>query len=44
MLNMAVRNGKIQGICFEEEGLMLHHMLFADDSLLICRAEENQAT
>lgn len=40
---MAVDNGKIQGIQFLVDGPMIHHMLFADDSLLICRETEMQA-
>lgn len=43
MLESAVCNNKIQGIKFSDRGPMVHHMLFADDSLLICRANEEQA-
>ena len=43
LMHKAVENGSIHGIQFSEEGPMIHHMLFADDCLLICKASSEQA-
>lgn len=40
---MAEKDGKIQGIRLSKDGLAVHHLLFADDSVLMCRAEENES-
>lgn len=44
LIEQAVIKGLLQGIQFSENGPMIHHMLFADDSLLICKASGSQAT
>ena len=44
MIDRAVRGGRIQGIQFSESGPMIHHMLFADDSLMICKASLAQVS
>ena len=38
LIQKAVDSGNIQGIQFSDEGPMIHHMFFADDCLLICKA------
>lgn len=43
LIHKAVETGSLQGIQFSGEGLMIHHMLFVDDSLLICKASSEQA-
>ena len=44
MIEQAVGQGKLQGIQFSEEGPMIHHMLFADDSLMLCKASLSQVS
>ncbi|KAG2313170.1 hypothetical protein Bca52824_024727 [Brassica carinata] len=43
LIENAVEEGRIQGIQFSETGPMIHHMLFANDSLLICKATMEQS-
>ena len=42
-LNLAERDGNLCGFRFSEQGLMVHHLLFADDNLSMYYAEEGQA-
>ncbi|XP_013600971.1 PREDICTED: uncharacterized protein LOC106308356 [Brassica oleracea var. oleracea] len=42
LLAKAEQQGSIQGIKFSNEGPVVDHMIFADDSLFVCKAEENQ--
>ena len=43
-LNEVERRGEINGIQFSEQGPSVHHLFFADDSLLILKAEEAECT
>ena len=43
LLNKAESQGLLNGLSFSDSGPFIHHLLFADDSLFMFRASENQA-
>lgn len=42
LLNKSETRGELEGICFDTEGPSITLLLFADDSLLLVKAEEGQ--
>ncbi|KAG7576033.1 Ribonuclease H domain [Arabidopsis thaliana x Arabidopsis arenosa] len=42
LLNKAELEGKINGLQFSPQGPSIHHLLFADDTLFVCKAEVSQ--
>lgn len=43
ILNKPESSGRIRGVSLSPSGPSVHHLLFADDSLLLCKAEVNEA-
>lgn len=43
VLNVAEKNGKLHGIKLSKNRPAVHHLLFADDSLIMCRADVEES-
>ena len=43
LIKKAEKEGRLEGIQFDEKGQMIHHFLFVDDSLFVCKASDDQA-
>lgn len=41
-MNKAEQAGLLNGLQFDPSGLSIHHLIFADDSLFLCKAEVSQ--
>lgn len=42
LMNKAELEGKINGLQFSSQGPSIHHLLFADDTLFVCKAKVSQ--
>ncbi|CAA7039110.1 unnamed protein product [Microthlaspi erraticum] len=42
LLHKAQQDGSLEGIGFSTQGPIIHHLLFADDSMFLCKAERDQ--
>ncbi|CAA7043074.1 unnamed protein product [Microthlaspi erraticum] len=43
LLSKAEQSEEIHGVCFSPSGPTIHHLLFADDSLFLCKASEPES-